>query len=280
MFLLELEAAQYEAERAYRQYNKIDPENRLVASQLESKWNECLQKVESIKAKLAQINEVVQPLTDEERTEIMVLSQDLPKLWNAATTTNEMKKKIIRTVIEEIVVDVDHERSLVLTVIHWVGGVHSQIEIKKNRTGEHKKATVKSTIELVRQLARQMSDPDIAALLNKLKLKSGIGATWTMDRVRALRYRNDIPVYQKGEQQEIITLEQAAEELGVSPQSVRTLIQRNVISASQIISGAPWAISIRELEKEKVKNAVQRIKNGSNRYNDLRPSEKQIAFIQ
>ncbi len=120
---LEIKNAEYEAERAYRQYNRAEPENRLVCGQLEAKWNSCLEKIEETKKRLQGLSGGRQPLTETERQQLMHLARDLPGLWNSELTTNEMRKMVIRTVIEEIICDTDPQRALICLDIHWVGGI-------------------------------------------------------------------------------------------------------------------------------------------------------------
>lgn len=277
---LELESADYEAGRAYRQYNKVDPENRLVCSELERRWNLCLDRVEKIKEKLNSLKKPIQPLSKEERQALLELSYDLPRLWNSPSTTNEMRKRIIRTVVKEVVCDIDEEDHLILLDIHWEGGIHTKLEVKRNRTGEHTKCTDKSIVELVRQLAKQLPDDSIAPILNKLKLKTGAGNNWSRDRVKTLRNYHEISAYNKDDENDIITLDQAAQELGVCAQSVRNLIKQEVIKAEQVVPFAPWAIPAEELEKDEVKFAVERIKRGANRRNQYSQCENQQQLFQ
>ena len=181
---LELQSAEYEAHRAYRQYNQVDPENRLVCAQLEAKWNNCLQRCEQIKEKIRQRPAKIEPLNETQKQALMGLTEDLPALWNAQTTTAEMRKQVFRSVIEEVICDVDKTRSLVVLDIHWVGGVHTRLEVKKNRTGEHRHCTDNATIDMIRQLSKQLPDKAIAPLLNRLKIKTAKGNSWTRDRVK------------------------------------------------------------------------------------------------
>jgi DNA invertase Pin-like site-specific DNA recombinase len=277
---LELQNAEYEAERAYRQYNKVDPENRLVSAQLERKWNSCLERTEEVKKRLSEKRKPISPLSAEETKELLNLSSDLPKLWNSSSTTNEMRKRVIRTIIKEIMCDVDEDNSLILLDIHWEGGNHTRLEVRKNRIGEHRNCTEKSVVEIVRELSLILSDKAIAPILNRLKLKTGAGNNWTRDRVRWLRNQHGIEPFSKVEKREFITLQGAAEELGVCAQSVRSLIGRQVINARQVVSYAPWIIRKEELEKEEVKVAVSRIKNGSNQRNQYSRCSKQLQFFQ
>lgn len=277
---LELESAEYEADRAYRQYNQVEPENRLVCTQLEAKWNASLAKVQQIKTKLQSLDKTIEPLTEQQRQRIVALSVDLPELWNSPSTTNEMRKMVIRAVIEEIICDVDAERSMILLNVHWKGGVHTLLEVKKNRTGEHSGTTDESTVELIRQLAKQLPDKAIAPILNRLKIKTGKGNTWTRDRVRTLRSYYQIPAYDRRQQPEVITLKQASEKLGICAQSVVSLIKQRVICAEQVVPCAPWMVPCQELEKQEVKNAVERIKAGSNHRNQFSRCDNQLHLFQ
>ena len=280
LLILELESAEYETQRAYRQYNKVDPENRLVVAGLESKWNNWLEEVERIKKKLERVSQIVQPLDKQERQKLHYLSEDLAILWNSPSSTNEMRKKVIRTVIEEIIADIDRNRFLVLLDIHWVGGIHTHLEVKKNKTGEHSNCTDKSIVDLVRQLAKRLQDKAIAPLLNRLKLKTGAGNNWTRDRVKVLRNYHKIPANNGKKEPDEITLQEASEKLGISAQSVRNLIKRELISANQIVACAPWSIPVQELEKKEVKNAVEEIKKGINRKKKSSWCKRQINIFQ
>jgi len=277
---LELEDARYEERRAYKQYNCIEPENRLVGRQLESKWNACLEHVEEIDSRLHELDKTIRPISDGTKQEILGLAQELPRLWNAESTTPQMRKRIIRTVIEEIIVDIDDERSMIVLQVHWMGGVHTNLEVRRNKTGEHNRSTDKSVVEIVAQLAKQLPDRSIAPILNKLRLKTGAGNNWTRDRVRVLRNYNDIPAYQPNGSQQLLTLAQAADNLGICSQSVQDLIKCELISAKQVVPYAPWAIPIQELDKQEVEEAVTRIKNGVNRRKGASQSEDQTELFQ
>lgn len=276
----ELESAEYEAERAYRQYNKVDPENRLVCLELERKWNLCLERVEKIKEKLNSLKKPIQPLSEEDRKDLLNLSCDLPKLWNLSSTTNEIRKRIIRTVVKEIICDIGEANHMILLDIHWEGGIHTKLEVTKNRTGEHGNCTDGSIVELVRELSKILSDKAIAPILNRLKLKTGSGNSWTGDRVKWLRNHNSIDPYSGDKQADVITLQEAAERLGVCAQSVRELIKRQIIKAHQVIPCAPWIIPVGEFEKDELKAAIQRIKSGTNRREEYSRCKDQIRLFQ
>ena len=220
----------------------MDPENRLVGAQLERKWNSFLERCEEVKKRLSEKQKPISPLSAEGKKELLILSSDLPELWNSSSTTNEMRKRIVRTVIKEIMCDVDEDNFLILLDIHWEGGNHTRLEVKKNRTGEHRNCTEKSVVEIVRDLSLILPDKAIAPILNRLKLKTGTGNNWTRDRVKWARNKNGIKPFSKAEKEEFTTLKNAAAKLGVCAQSVRSLINRQVIDARQVVSFGPWII--------------------------------------
>jgi hypothetical protein len=276
---LELEEAEYEAERACRQYNKAEPENRLVVSNLESKWDSCLKRVEEIKGKLLLLAGNIKPLDENEKNELLDLANDLPRLWDSETTTNEMKKRIIRAIIEEIMVDVDKQRSMIILNIHYKGGVHTELEVKKNRTGVHGKTTDKKIVELVRELAAYASDYKITEVLNRLGFKTGKGNKWTSSRVKFLRNYNKISQFQENNPENPLTLDEASKKLGICSVSVKKLIQYQIISARQVCAYAPWVIPKQELEKKEVLEFVSYIKNRKDWEEKIAENEGQLGLF-
>jgi hypothetical protein len=125
-----LERAQYEADRAARQYHAVEPENRLVARQLEHSWEEALLAQRKIEEDLRRL-EHAQPveLQSHEFEMIRALSTDLPTLWNATGTTAADRQEIIRHLVDRVVVDVQGESEHVDVAVHWSGGFVSQHEL-------------------------------------------------------------------------------------------------------------------------------------------------------
>lgn len=254
---LALEQARYEAARARRQYDTVDPDNRLVASELEKRWNERLTEVRAIEAELDQCTIVPSgALSSLDRERLMSLGADLERAWNSPGVANETKKSILRTLIDEIIVRVE-DGALDLT-IRWHGGDHSALKVKKNRSGRHRWSADAEVVDLVRVLARQMPDKAIASLLNRAGKRTGRGNGWTSSRVCSLRNNYDIATYREGERRERgeITLDEAAVALSVSPSSVRRLIQDRQLAAGQLCKGAPWVIKAVDLNRDDVKRAA------------------------
>jgi excisionase family DNA binding protein len=254
---LALEQARYEVGRARRQYDAVDPDNRLVAAELETRWNERLTVVRDLEAELEELttSPATEP-TPADRERLMMLGADLQRAWTSAGVTPEARKRIVRTLIDEIVVRVE-DNALDL-VIRWHGGDHSALKVKKNRTGQHRWSVEGETIDLVRVLARQMPDKAIASVLNRAGKTTGRGNGWTQSRVCSLRSHNAIPTYRQGERRERgeVTLDEAAAALSVSPSTVRRLIKDGQLSANQLCKGAPWIIRAADLDRSDVKGAA------------------------
>lgn len=254
---LALEQARYEVARARRQYDAVDPDNRLVAAELEKRWNERLTVVHALEIELGGLTQSpATELTPADRDRLMALGADLQQAWARPGVTPETKKRIMRTLIDEIIVRVE-DNALDL-VIRWHGGDHSALKAKKNRSGQHRWAAEGETIDLVRVLARQMPDKAIAAVLNRVGKTTGRGNGWTQSRVCSLRSHNAIPTYQEGERRERgeVTLDEAAAALSVSPSTVRRLINDGQLSANQLCKGAPWIIRAADLERSDVRRAA------------------------
>jgi len=261
---LELREAHYEAGRAGRQYDAVEPENRLVAGTLEERWNEALAKVAQLGQRLQLLDSERDQRKAPDRQQLLELAQRFPAVWNDPQTDPRTKKRLTRLLIEQIVARVPSE-SIVELVIHWSGGKHTKLHVRKNRTGEHRNCTSREVIDLVRDLARQMPDGQIPRILNRLGYRTGAGNTWTESRVRSLRNTHAIPVFDPASvDAERLTLAQAAAELDVSPDLVRRLIKRGLLPATQVVAHAPWSIRPEDLKRECVRRAVAAVKRGRN----------------
>lgn len=260
---LTLRQARYEADRARRQYDAVEPEHRLVAAELERRWNHALTEVQRLEEELRQLAMPAPVLSVEERTALLGLGEDLHALWADPVTDMRLKKRLVRTVIQEIIADVDEARAAVELVIHWTGGCHTTLRVRKNRTGQNRFHTDREIVDLVRDLAQISPDRDIASILNRLGLKTGKENTWTEGRVRALRSAHGIRACSpevRGTRW--LTLQEAAVRLSISPMSVRRLIVRGMMPARQIVPHAPWLIDAAGLDTAEVRRAVTAIKEG------------------
>ena len=173
------------------------PENRLVADELERRWNQALQRVHEIEERIDQHLQGQQQIAAPTREEFEDLAADLEAVWNGAHADVRLKKRLVRTLIHEVVVDVDAEAGEVILVIHWKGGVHTELRLPRRRRGQNSTHTSPEIVEAVRVLARICSDDLLASTLNRNGLLTGRGNRWTRERVTALRTHHDIPCYDR-----------------------------------------------------------------------------------
>lgn len=248
---LALEAARFEERRAHRQYDAVDPDNRLVAGELERRWNDRLTVVRQREQTVSELRKRVEhdALSADEREEFLALGADLERAWTHERASPESRKRIVRAVLEEIVATVQGNR--ILLRLHWQGGDHTEVTVRKNRPGHHRWTTDAETGDLIAELARVVPDRSIASLLSRLGKTTGKGNRWTEARVRGYRTSHGIAVYREGEREERgeLTLQEAAERLGVSKMTVLREIRRGAIAASQACKGAPWIIAVHALEQ-------------------------------
>ena len=197
----DLEAARYAAERAQRQYDASDPENRLVTAELERRWNVALQHVREIEVRIEQHGAAADASPTASLEELYQLSQQLETIWTNPATSVRLKKRLVRTLIEEVLVDVDSAASELVLTLHWKGGAHTALRLPRRRRGQCSTQTSRELIEAVGVLARICSDDLIAGILNRNGHLTGRGNRWTRERVTALRSHHRIPFNKRDEQQ-------------------------------------------------------------------------------
>ncbi len=246
---LALEHAHYEVTRARRQYDAVDPSNRLVAAELERRWNQALITEAQIEAELVTLREQREdPITAECKRELLSFARDLPKLWDDSRSLPEHKKRLLRIALKEIIAT--SEDTTIRLVVHWQGGDHTQIEFPKIRSGRHRYVTDEDLVDLVRMLARVEPDARIASILNRNQRRTAHQQTWTAKRVCSLRNNHAIPVYREGERQarSEMSVSEAAIVLGVTPTTVLRLIRLKQLPATQACVGAPWILHREDVE--------------------------------
>lgn len=274
----DLEAAHYAAQRARRQYDATDPENRLVASELERRWNQALQDVREVEVRIEQHEREAGQRPRAEPQEFEELAKQLETVWNDPQTDARLKKRIVRTLIHEVVADVDSAAGEVLLVIHWKGGVHTELRVPRRRRGQNNGHTSHVAVEAVGTLARICSDDLIAGILNRNGVKTGRDNRWTRERVTSLRSHQKIPCYnpETRKAEGWMNLTEAAAFLGLSPRTVRLAVERGEIVAEHPLSDGPRIFRQAELETESARALLQRV--GQGRHAPAIPERQQGAF--
>jgi hypothetical protein len=272
---LALQRARYEEKRARRQFDAVEPENRLVAGELETRWNQALAQVAEAEVRLAAAEKAAEPLSEQQMQQLTALSEDLVTLWNHPDAPIQLKKRILRTVLTEIVIDNETDSKTRLR-LHWAGGVHTELQVERNKPGQHRYCADRSVIDLVSDLSKICQDKAIAAILNRLGYKTGQEKTWNASRVAGLRGYHKIAPFQK--QDEWVTQEEAARELQVSDTVVKRLIRERILPAKQIVKYAPWIIEKKDLLLPAVQAQVKAARRGAHRPPQILLAQGQLSL--
>jgi len=244
---LDVERASYSASLAERRYSAVDPDNRLVARGLERAWEESLAALEAAKAELAR-REMERPrvLSQAERNNLATLGPDLATVWAAPTTTPRDRKELLRSLIEEVIIRVEREKSSAHITLRWKGGTLSELHL----TLPKRKATVRTdedTVALVRRLSVHYPDAVIAGILNRQGRTTAYGHRFEANRVKSLRQHWKIPGFEPkadAADGELLNIRHAAAALGVAPSTIHRLLNDGIIAGEQVTPGAPWRIRL------------------------------------
>ena len=253
---LELQQARYEATLAERRYAACDPDNRLIAAQLEKSWESALQRVQACQRR---VDAVDQTLSAVAIPDLGGLAQDLSAAWDAPGVTMRTRQQLLHTLVQEIIADLDGKTREIVLTIHWRGGQHSQVRLAKPKSGEHGCRTPDEALAVMRSMAGKWSDEHIAATLNRMGLPTGQAKTWTAHRVSSVRRVNDIRAYRSAHKDgQWLTMSEAAAELGVNNHRIRRLIKDGILPAEQVVPRAPYQIRASDLLDPKVIDAAAR----------------------
>jgi excisionase family DNA binding protein len=253
---LDLQQALYEASLTERRYAACDPDNRLIAAQLEKNWESALRRAEGCRARLAALDvaDPAAPVPD-----FTGLADDLAAAWTAPGVTTRTRQQLLRALVTDIIADVDEAAREVVVTIHWRGGQHSRLRVRKPRTGEHGCRTPEEALAVMERMAARWSDEDIAASLNRMGLRTGQGKTWTARRVGSIRKVHGLHAYRSAEKNGAwLTMTEAAAKLGVTNHVIRRLIKERILPAEQVVAGAPYQIRAADLADERVAAALLR----------------------
>jgi DNA invertase Pin-like site-specific DNA recombinase len=246
----QVEQARYHAGKAERRYRAVDPDNRLVARGLETEWNTALQQLADAENELAR-RETARPktLTPQEKQAILALGDDLAGVWSAPTTTDKDRKRLLRTLLDEVGIRVhrDHDGGRADLILRWKGGALAELSVPLKRKPPQRLRTGEDTIDLLRRLAVHYPDATIAGILNRQHRRTARDLSFTAGRVQSLRHHHKIPCHQPGNaptEGEPLTVADAAHELGLAPSTLHRWLNEGFIAGEQITPGAPWRIRL------------------------------------
>ena len=180
---------------AERRYNLVDPAKRHVARELEARWNAALERVAQIEQRIANLDSEAALRPKIDREALMRLGHDLPAAWNAPTTDARTKQRLTRILIKEVVIDLDDQTNEAVALVHWNGGRHTELRVPRVKSGRYPEDRRPNAVEVMRKLGGQWPDRELAVTTNRMRCKSADGKSWTTVRVRELRERLEIPVF-------------------------------------------------------------------------------------
>jgi len=275
---MRLERAEYEAQLAQRRYEEVDPSNRLVAATLEARWNEALARQDQVKREFAQYQQnVAFAVTREQRSQILSLGQDLPRLWKAATTQPKDRKRILRLLIKDITLKRINGTRNVLLQIRWQGGASEEITVALPLPIADQIRYPNEIVIRVRELAVTLRDSEIVTQFNSEGLLSAKGKAFTVDMIEWIRFKHKIPAPVLKRPQEI-TVKQAAEKFNVGPTVIYYWIERGYLPSRRVTQGSPcwitltpekeaelqaWAANSRKIEKARTQKSLTRTVGGA-----------------
>jgi DNA invertase Pin-like site-specific DNA recombinase len=259
-FELTAERARYEADRARRQYDAVEPENRLVARTLER----------ALEAKLAAQRQAERDLlaararrpvrlTDEEQAWLSRAGADVRAVFTAPSTTFRERKQLLRAILAEVVVTVDPATRTAGLRIIWQGGASTELTMPLTKTGGHLRATDEDTVDLVRRLAEHYDDTTIALILSRQQRRTGTGLPFTKGRVQSLRVSRGIPAYRPpdtvpthNDDVVVVTVAEAERLLGVGKVTIYRWLRDGFITGEQLTAAAPWRIKIDQAVRDHI----------------------------
>lgn len=255
----QLQQLEFNAQRAFEQYNEVDPRNRLVAAELERRWNAKLDEIEHATTALVSLDQKTQSLTDADQERIRALGDRFADVWNSKDCPAALKKQIARTVIEEVIAS-DADESTLRFVIHWKGGVHTELTMLRPKSSAAQKTSMEA-LEIIGKMAVRYGDDQIASVLNRLGHRTGKGLRWNQTRVQTARRNHGIVGQKRAKVDlDILSLSAAAKYCRVSNKSIERLVERDVLPMQQVAPRAPWEIRRADLDVEPVKSILDRLR--------------------
>jgi len=222
---------------AQKRYEEVDPANRLVASTLERRWNDALQRLEEVQQQVAEFEKQQSTnLSESQKEKILKLAQDLPRLWQLESTKPADKKRILRFLISDITVERPHAASDPILHVRWASGSTEDIVVQVPLGMNEKRRYALGVIERVRALSLKMPDNEICKVLNTEGLSSSNGKSFTEAMIRWIRHKYEIPAMTSKQPQEMI-VDEVAQKFAVTKHTVYDWIERKLLPARKDHSG-------------------------------------------
>ena len=243
-----MERTRYEAERAERRYRAVEPENRLVARGLETEWEKRLHDLAAAEIELRHREQQrPNPIGPEQLKRIQMLGSDIRQVWTAPAITARDRKELLRTLLEEVILNLKRAEGHAHLTLRWCGGAITVLDVPVPRFKPMGPRTDEDTISLLRGLAALYPDEVIAGILNRQGRKTATGERFTANQVGSLRRYRNIPRFQPSADPpigELVSIRKAAQILGMNTSSIHRWLADGFIAGEQVTPGAPWQIRI------------------------------------
>jgi len=241
---LAAERARYEADRAERAFHAAEPENRLVTRTLEARWEEKLAALADAEAVLADARDKLPPPPDADA--LRALAADVPALWHAPTTSDKDRKRLLRTLVSDVTLLPEPDRTKARIGIRWHTGATDEVTTGRRPNAGEAKRTPSPAVDLIRRLGPTTGNADLAALLTARGHTTGTGRPFDVKAVQWVRHAYGVPtpgLYRDGEQ----SVDQVAEDLRCNPGSVYYWINTGHLDARRAGNRLciPWNPEIR-----------------------------------
>ena len=235
-------------EKAERRYRTVEPENRLVARGLEREWENRLRDLAAAEAEQRRREQQRPKTLDAEQLQrIQMLGSDMGQVWNAATTTDRDRKELLRTLLDEVVLNLKRAEGHAHLTLRWRGGAITMLDVSVRRFKPMGPRTDEDTISLLRRLVALYPDEVIAGILNRQGRKTATGERFTANQVGSLRRYRNIPRFQAPTEPpsgKLVSIRKAAQILSMNTSSIHRWLADGFIAGEQITPGAPWQIRI------------------------------------
>jgi hypothetical protein len=265
---LKRERARYDAERARRQYDAVEPENRLVARSLERVWEERLRRIDQIEQEYnAWHREQAVTISESDQQEILALGEDLPRLWDAPTTRSADRKQIVRLIVKEVTLDQKRRRGYVWIRIAWQTGSTSEHWFQRTVHNYAQHADQDRLRQRIIELnGQQKIDSEIAHILNAEAFRTAHGPPFSGGMVHQLRKRWQIATVKingKGTNPPrwpdgTYSVQGAAAAIGITPQIIFDWLRRGRLTGKQLAKGMPWQIMLTPEQAIELRAKVRR----------------------
>jgi hypothetical protein len=254
-----LEQLDYEARKAFEQYDAVDARNRLVAGELERRWNAKLEEIQTVKQRLSTLDENRSQVSSEQQSRIRFMGENFAGIWESDACPPPLKKMIFRTVIEETIVCADAEKRTLQFTVHWKGGAHTRVEMQRHRSATDT-ATPMEALEIIRRMAVRSGDDQIASVLNRLGYSTGKGKRWNQNRVATVRRNYSIAGQRRAlPDPERVSLSEAARICKVSHRTIERLAESGLLEREQAAPRAPWEIRRTDLDAEPILSIIEHL---------------------